>query len=245
MSLHQEVKSQSETAPTALISFLSNNFRKIFAILIWASLLIGYTVYARANDLTPIQAVQALADILASPIGPLIFIAAYAVRPLLFFSATVLTLAAGSIYGPLWGIVLTIIASNLSAMIAYGVGRYFGADIINEDESAGLISRYSQRLRNESFATVMIMRLLFLPYDLVNYLSGFLRINWKSFLLATALGSLPGTVSFVLFGSSINIQNGLSDVMFNPVTLGASIAIIVICLVISRFLRRREQPAEG
>ena len=44
------------------------------------------------------------------------------------------------------------------------------------------------------------MRLVYVPYDLVNYLAGFLRIGWMPFILATALGSLPDTLSFVLFG---------------------------------------------
>ena len=57
------------------------------------------------------------------------------------------------------------------------------------------------------------MRLLFLPYDLVNYVCGALRITWSSFLLATALGSLPGTVSFVLLGASLErVDQGLDGI---------------------------------
>ncbi len=68
-------------------------------------------------------------------------------------------------------------------------------------------------MRDNSFETVLIMRLLFLPYDLVNYASGILRLRWLPFLLATALGSLPGTVSFVLLGASIDtVDDGLGGV---------------------------------
>lgn len=48
-----------------------------------------------------------------------------------------------------------------------------------------------------SFETVLIMRFIFLPYDLVNYLAGILRIDLKAFILATLLGSIPGTIAFV------------------------------------------------
>lgn len=218
----------------------SINHQKIIAVLFWAVVVGGYAAYAWINDMTPVDAVQGLADFLASPIGPLLFIVAYAVRPLLFFSATVLTIAAGSIFGPLWAIVLTVVASNLSAMVAYFVGRYFGNGFIQDDNATGFVQRYSKRLRQESFSTVMVMRLLFLPYDLVNYLCGFLKIEWKSFLLASAIGSIPGTISFVLLGASIDIRNGIGDIQLNPWALVGSVALILVSLTVSRYLRRRE-----
>ncbi|MEZ4595105.1 MAG: hypothetical protein R3D55_28775 [Chloroflexota bacterium] len=56
-----------------------------------------------------------------------------------------------------------------------------GEDVLDNAEEAGTIQRYTRRLRENSFETVLIMRLIFLPYDLVNYLSGFLKINWRAF----------------------------------------------------------------
>lgn len=241
----RELERESVTEKPQPKNFFQEHWQKIFAVSIWAVLIGGYTWYARANDMDAVDAVQALADFLSSPYGALVYWLAYSVRPLLFFPATILTVAAGSIFGPLWGVVLTIIASNTSAMIAYMVGRYFGEGIIKEEEeSNGLIQRYAKRMRSESFATVMLMRLLFLPYDLVNYLSGFLKIDWKAFLFATALGSIPGTISFVLFGSSIDIRQGLDEISFNPWSLAASIALIVVSIGISRYLRRREGVVE-
>ena len=87
--------------------------------------------------------------------------------------------------------------------------------------------------------TVFIMRLLFLPYDLVNYVCGALRIKWTSFLLATALGSLPGTISFVLLGASLeSVDQGLDGI--NPWAIVASVAIFVVSIAISRLLRKRQ-----
>ena len=45
-------------------------------------------------------------------------------------------------------------------------------------------------------------RLLFLPFDPVNYISGFLKVDVKAFLLATAIGILPGTAVFVYAGTA-------------------------------------------
>ena len=83
------------------------------------------------------------------------------------------------------------------------------------------------------------MRFIFLPYDLINYLAGFLRIRWVPFILATILGSIPGTIAFVWAGASIeNLDSGLPT--FNPHTLLASAVILVVSLVISRLFKKRK-----
>ena len=66
-----------------------------------------------------------------------------------------------------------------------------------------------------------------------------LRITWTSFLLATALGSLPGTVSFVLLGASLErVDQGINGI--NPWAVYAGVAIFIISLVISYLLRKRQ-----
>lgn len=222
---------------------LSPNFQKILTLLIWLAIATAYFLYLRTNDMSFVDSLSMLGDVLLSPIGPLVFIAIYAVRPLLFFPASLITIAAGALYGPL-GILWTVIGSNLSALLAYGIGRFFGKGILNEEDSTGLLQRYAQRMRNNSFETVLIMRFIYLPYDLVNYLAGFLRINWLQFLLATALGSIPGTAFFVLIGASFqDLENALAGElpMFNPTLFGVSLAIFAISLLLSRMMRRRER----
>lgn len=234
MTTLQQTKTKSEK------SFLERHWQKIIALVLWASVIGFYVYYQQSNDLTVEEMAQQLAELMTSQWGALIFIAAYLIRPLIFFSATVLTILAGAIFGPVWGVVLTVVAANSSAMIAYTIGRFFGDDIINEGEDTGLLQTYGQRMRESSFNTVFIMRLIFLPYDLVNYLSGFLKIDWKAYLLATVLGSIPGTISFVLFGSSIDISEGLGNAEFNPWAFGAAIAIFLVSIGISRVVKARE-----
>jgi uncharacterized membrane protein YdjX (TVP38/TMEM64 family) len=97
-------------------------------------------------------------------------------------------------------------------------------------------------MRNNSFETILIMRFIFLPYDLVNYLAGILRIDWKSFILASFLGSVPGTIAFVSFGASIDIKELVMGKapMFDPKVLGFGVVILILSLVISRYFKKRE-----
>ncbi len=228
--------------PSGPSSWIGRHWQKVVALLLWVGLFAVYRWYATANDLGPVEAVRALIQLMqTSAYGPLIYIVLYALRPLLFFSSILLTLAGGFIFGPVWGILYTVIAANTSAMVAYVVGYFFGQGLLADDGSDGVIQRYAARMRKDSFETVLIMRFIFLPYDLVNYLAGFLRIDWKAFLLATALGSIPGTISFILFGAAIEGDFDGSIPSLNPRVLAVSVGLFVVSLALSRYFKRREQ----
>ncbi|MCB9100439.1 MAG: TVP38/TMEM64 family protein [Anaerolineales bacterium] len=244
------LEQEGQPAVEADESFLSRNWPKLAALAIWLLLLGGYAWYYISNDLTPTKAVAEMVGLLQSPYGVLLYILIYALRPIIFFPATVLTVTAGAVFGSgsiynlALAVLYTIIASNTSATVAYLVGRYFGKGLLKEaaGDNSNVIQRYTDRMRQNSFETILVMRFIFLPYDLVNYLAGFLRINWKPFILATFLGSIPGTIAFVSFGASLTITDLLEGKSpeFNPWVLAFGVVIFVVSLVISRYFKKRE-----
>ncbi|MCE7990053.1 MAG: TVP38/TMEM64 family protein [Caldilinea sp. CFX5] len=235
-------------------SFLRKHGQKVVAAVFWLLLVGSYGWYYRANGLTTETALLQIVNLLDSPFGPLLYIFIYTLRPLIFFSAAVLTIASGAIFGAgsvfnlALAVLYTVIGSNLSATVAYSVGRFFGQGLLAEgdSENSGLLQRYTDRMRQNSFETILIMRFIFLPYDLVNYLAGILRIDWKAFILATILGSIPGTIAFVSFGASIDIKElamGKTP-QFNPWVLFFGVVIFMVSLAISRYFKKRERVRE-
>lgn len=204
-------------------------------VAIWVAVVLTWRNWQTSNDLGTIEAAQRLIDeVDAMWWGPLAYTAAYLARPLLLFPASIMTVAAGLLFGPVAGVLIVIVAANASAMLAYLIGRTLTKE--PDADGAGLIARWGDRMRERSFETVFLMRLLFLPYDLVNYVSGALRIRWTSFLLATLLGTLPGTISFVLLGASLErIDEGLEGI--NPWAIVASVVIFVASIVVARVVR--------
>ena len=230
--------SQVSQPSTAQPSFWTKHWQKFIAGGFWLILIGSYAFYIVSNGLTFQEALQQPIDFMrGNPLAPLIFIGLYTLRPVVLFSAVLLTLAGGALFGAFWGIVYTIIGANLGATLAYFIGYFFGQGAVEEAEDAGRLGRWIGKMRSNSFETVLTMRFIFLPYDLVNYLAGFLRINYWAFILATILGSLPGTLSFVLLGAStgLNAEGG----GFNPWVLVASVVIFVASLALSRLLKRR------
>lgn len=224
-------------------SWMHRSGRKIAALVFWMAVLVGYQVYVYKNGLTAVSVMNQLLGLMTDRFwGPLIYILLYSIRPLILFPSTILTLAGGFLFGPVLGVLYTIVASNTSATIAFLVGQYFGQGIIKEGSSSNFIQRYAERMRENSFATIIVMRFIFLPYDLVNYLAGFLRIRWIPFMLATLLGSIPGTIAFILAGASFErFEGGVPKL--NPATLAASIIIFIGSLLLSRFFKKREEIA--
>lgn len=234
------VESRRCEAPRA-VSTWRLDWTKGIALVAWLALLVGYWAYTRATQTTPLATVQLLVDFLAtSTLGIVVYILLYMLRPLILFPATLLTLAAGYVYGPVFGVLIVIVASNLSSMVAYLVGRFFGAGIIGKAEGTGVLSQYTDRLRRNSFETVLVLRFLFLPYDLVSYFSGFLRVHWPAFLAATVLGSIPGTISFILFGAAF--EGGFTGEVprLNTGSLLLAGSMFVLSLGLSRWFRWRE-----
>lgn len=214
--------------------------------------MIGVLVsFMRANDLTLSELfLAALAWVQDNPLAPLAYIAIYAIRPLTFFSSVLLTLAGGFLFGPVWGVIYTVIGANLSATVAFFVGRYFGQGVLDDENADGFMQRYARRLRENSFVTVLIMRFVFLPYDLVNYLCGFLRINYWPFLLATVLGSIPGTIAFVFLGATLTPEEITNLFLTGELPrldwrlLLISAAMFVVSIALSRYFKRQEQTTE-
>ncbi len=220
-------------------------WHKIAVGLFWLGLIVGYQLWAIRSGVGPAEAGGRVVDAIdGTLIGIVLFLVFYLLRPLVLFPATGLTVAAGFLFGPWLGLAVVVVAANASAMLTYAVGRWFGKGATTSDRGDGRVARYRARLHERTFETVLIMRLLLLPYDVVSYLAGVLRVRPLPFLAGTAVGSIPATVAFVLFGASIESFDGAVP-SINPWTLVASFALLGVSLVLVRVVRRRENDDDG
>lgn len=162
--------------------------------------------------------------------GPLIYILIYTFRGLIFFPGTILTVAAGVLFGPLFGLLYTLIGANLSASVSFVTGRYFGKDFIQSPENTAKLAPYmGDKFRENGFISILIMRLVFLPFDIVSYVAGVYQLRYRDFALATFIGILPGTTTYVLLGSSLR----------DPKNLLITAFFFVLGIVIARYLKKK------
>ena len=241
----QFVSQQFSELVTDLLYVLKRQTPKLLAALLWLAIILSLYIYQTSHSLTTAQTAIALFNTITLTIwGPLLYVLAYTIRPITFFPATVLTILSGIFFGFVWGFVLTVIAATLAAGIAYGVGRFFGSDLKLETTRLG---NWITALRHNTFAAVLTMRLLFLPFDLVSYAAGIIRTTFVPFIAATVLGSLLGTATFVAIGASINLtefeSNGFSTALFDYTYLTFALIILIVSIAVSRVIKhRRTRP---
>ena len=163
--------------------------------------------------------------------APVIFIALFAIRPLIFFPATILSLSAGALFGPFQAVFILIIAENLSSLVSYTVGKYFGADIVKIfDKKETFIAKFEDYIQDNGFVSILMLRLLYAPFDLVGYFAGASSISYKSFAFATLIGILPGLITSAFLGGSV----------YNPANLIISASFFIVGLVISKFIKKNK-----
>lgn len=164
----------------------------------------------------------------------IIYILLYTFRPLILFPAALLTIASGLIFGPWYGVLFTIIGENCSANLAFIMARWFGRDWVKGHERDNM-RRWEEKLNENGLITVLIMRLIYLPFDAVNFGCGLTSIRQRDFALGTFIGIMPGLISFVLIGGSIS-----SGVDNRILVISISAICFVIGFVIAHKIKKHQ-----
>ncbi|HEY5649624.1 MAG TPA: TVP38/TMEM64 family protein [Nitrospiria bacterium] len=137
------------------------------------------------------------------PLAPLVFLLIYAIGPTFFFPSWVLTVVGGLCFGMKWGFVLTLIGATTGGTIAFFVARYLGRDFVKRFLK-GRYKKMDDRVGFHGFEVVFFLRLIpLVPFDVLDYIAGVSKINWRSYILATFLGIMPGTFVYVYMGTTI------------------------------------------
>jgi uncharacterized membrane protein YdjX (TVP38/TMEM64 family) len=124
---------------------------------------------------------------------------------LLGLPTSLLTLAAGFLYGFLRGSELVIVPSLLGAAAAFALARSVGRERIARkvyaDERTAAIS---DALGERPILLMTLLRLSpVLPSNLLNYVFALSGVGFGSYLAACFLSMVPGTVAFAYAGSAI------------------------------------------
>lgn len=212
------------------------------AVLFWLVMIAGVRYYLVENDLAFAELATQLQTILSTSwYGPVLYILVYTVRPLVLFPAWLLTILGGNVFGLWAGFAYALLGGTASSALPYILGRWFSSSRTDEISRETSFQKFTKTLRQNPFQTILIMRLLYLPYDAVNILAGSLRIPFFAFLGATALGNLGGTLSFVGVGASVEGNLFNSGISLNPDALVVSVGILVLSLGFSRLLNRYQK----
>jgi uncharacterized membrane protein YdjX (TVP38/TMEM64 family)/rhodanese-related sulfurtransferase len=134
------------------------------------------------------------------PLAPLLFVLAYAVGTVLLVPGSLMTLAGGAIFGPLWGTALNLAGATLGATLAFLVARYLASDAVTR-VTGTRVRHLIRGVEAEGWRFVTLVRLVPLfPYNLLNYTLGLTGIRFADYVVATAVGMVPGALAYTYLG---------------------------------------------
>ncbi|MFQ5543647.1 MAG: TVP38/TMEM64 family protein [Nitrospiria bacterium] len=226
-------------------------YRKVakqIATLIWVGILIAFYIKTNEKGYNTAVFLQDLhAMVTKTEYGPIVYIVIYILRPIIFFPAAFLTMLSGALFGLWGGIIFTVIGENLSALLAYAIGLFLGHDFLNSYKMQ-FFAPWQKKINENHFMAVLTMRLIYLPFDLVNYACGAVGVRWKEYTLATFIGIIPGLVTFVSFGASLSIEEFLTHFsdfqasrIFNKQQIMVSMVLFATSLLIARIVHSRQK----
>lgn len=181
--------------------------------------------------------------------GPLVFISGYAIASVALVPGSLLTLAAGAIFGLAKGTAFVFIGASLGALSAFLIARYGAREWVEQRLAAKPRFRMIDRaVGRQGRRIVFLLRLSpIFPFSLLNYALGLTRVRFSDYLIA-CLGMIPGTFLYVYYGKALGslaaVAGGAGverDTGYWIVLSLGLIATIVVTAIVTRIARNAIQ----
>lgn len=135
--------------------------------------------------------------------GPVVFFLIYAIGPIVFLPTSVLSLGAGLAFGVWPGVLYILFGATAAAVTGYVMARLFGRSVLKVEKYPWSEKLFAQ-MEKRGFLYVFVLRLIpLVSFDLLSYAGGIAKVRFKSFILATVLGMIPGTLAYSFLGASL------------------------------------------
>jgi uncharacterized membrane protein YdjX (TVP38/TMEM64 family)/Fe-S oxidoreductase len=217
-------------------------FRKPLILLaVLAAAFAGMQV-SDASWFQPERLQELIAD--SGGLAPALYMLIYALAPVLFLPALPLTIVGGLLFGPVWGVVYTMIGATSGASLAFLCARYLARGWVSAKLTGSKWERLDREVAEHGWKVVAFTRLIpAFPFNLLNYALGLTKIPFSHYLVTTFVCMLPACIAFIVFSSSLLdlLRGSLSPKALLGIGLVAMVSLLPIGY--RRLHRRRKGVA--
>jgi uncharacterized membrane protein YdjX (TVP38/TMEM64 family) len=185
--------------------------------------------------------------------GMVLFVLGYAAATVLFVPGSLLTLAAGAVFGLIKGTALVFIGATIGETAAFLIARYFArAQVERRVAGDARFEKIDRAIGQHGRKIVLLLRLspLF-PFNLLNYALGLTRVTVRDYVIAS-IGILPGTLLYVYAGKVVgdiaSIASGVSvprgPAYYTVLGLGLA-ATAAVTIMVARIARQSLESAHA
>lgn len=182
--------------------------------------------------------------------GPVAFIAGYAVATVAFAPGSLLTLAAGALFGLVRGTVYAWTGATIGASAAFLIARYAARGWVERKiEGRPRFRKLDHSIGRDGGKIVALLRLApVFPFVLLNYALGLTKVRFVHYLWA-CFAMVPGTLLYVYYGYVGREALEGGKTVWDWVLLAVGlVAVLAVTVIITRKARRalaEETELEG
>lgn len=211
--------------------------KKKILILAIAVLLIGLFFYFDLGRYLTLSSLKANRDALVAYYEQhrfftvALFVLVYIIQTALSLpGATVLTLAAGAVFGTLTGTLYVNIGATTGATLAFLSVRYLFRGPV-QHKFGPRLEKINTELETRGLNYLLFLRLVpLVPFFLINLGAGLTRLPLRTFFIGTMIGIIPGSFVYTNAGASIATITSMGDIV-SPRVVGAFLLIGLFALL--------------
>ena len=135
--------------------------------------------------------------------GPVVFALGYAVAVVALVPGSLLTLAAGAVFGITKGTITVFFGATLGATMAFLIGRYLARGWVEQRVAKNpRFTAVDRAIEGQGLKIVTLLRLSpAFPFVFLNYALGLTRVKLWHYVVGS-LGMIPGSLLYVYYGKA-------------------------------------------
>lgn len=169
------------------------------------------------------------------PWGPLAFIVVYVLATLVAVPGLPFTLAAPALFGTVPAFAVMVVASSLSASVAFLVARYVAKGAVSRRLARNAVFAKVNRLLDEhAWIIIPFLRIVPFPFAVNNYGFGLTSISFWRYLAWSEVGMVPMNAALVLGADSV-MRAAAGQTSWPLVGLAAlAVGIVAVLVIVGR-----------
>jgi uncharacterized membrane protein YdjX (TVP38/TMEM64 family) len=225
-----------------------NKRKTIFKIIFAITLLLIVFVTVKFFNIVSVYKTGAVDEIIKgsrTAEGVLLFLVLYALRPIFaILPASPMAFAGGAMYGKLFGTIVVVIGALISGTFGFFLARFIGKEYFDRITHYR-ISKIKSKMEEGSWATVIVLNFIGLPWDSVSIAAGLSKISFRHFFIGIFISSIPQSFIAVYIGNVLLSMRSLADV-FKIESL-IVIVLIVLGITLPHLIKRilEKKKVEG
>jgi uncharacterized membrane protein YdjX (TVP38/TMEM64 family) len=126
----------------------------------------------------------------------------------------IMTVAGSFLFGPVIGTLAAIVGALTGGIVIFLIARSACGEWLTR-RAGPFAAKLAEGFRADAFSYLVFLRLVPFPFWLVNLAAALFGIRLSTFIAATAIGILPATLTFAVFGAGLDSVIAAQESQYN------------------------------